>query len=190
MEIVKPEKKKSKNYIENETLYTQIKDWKTEYDKAMEETEQGIPVSDELTRSILLIATRTATRYNFSGYVFRDDMIQDAMYVILKYIKNYDLEKTNPHAYITSCCWNAFVNRINIEKKSVIKKYKHYVNFVETNADVLARENAGSIDYEIVDQMYGRINDYESKPIPETNEDLSKLPQFDKHGNKNLNEFF
>jgi len=178
------EKKKSKNYIENEVIYTQLKSWKEEYLKILEEEEREIPVSNELTNSMFLIATRTATRYNFGGYAFKDDMIQDAMYVMIKYAKNYDLTKKNPHAYYTSCCWNAFVNRINIEKKAVIKKYKHYVDYVETNADIVAMENAGSIDYDVVQQMYDRINQFETKTI------IDDEIEYDKHGNKNLSQFY
>ena len=88
--------KKRKNYIDNEQLYAQIKEWKEEFDKTKAETGIEIGVSEPLARSILLIATRTATRYNFNGYPFNDDMIQDAMYVILKYMRNYNLDKTKP----------------------------------------------------------------------------------------------
>ncbi len=181
-------KKKSKNYIENELIYDQLVKWKTKYDEVKAETGEEIPVSDELTKSIYTIAKRTATRYNFGGYDFNDDMIQDAMYVTLKYIRNYNLEKKNPHAYITTCCWNAFVNRINIEKKHVIKKYKHYVNFVDTNSDTLVNETGNPIDYEIVDQMSQRVSDYESRETNGPAED--SIGFLDKHGNPNLREFF
>lgn len=182
------EKKKSKNYIENEMLYEQILSWKTEYDKIKAESGKEIGVSNELTISIYTIAKRLATRYNFNGYPFRDDMVQDAMYVILKYMRNYDLSKTNPHAYITTCCWNAFRNRINIEKKNAIKKYKHYINFVETNGDLLARETGTPIDYDIVNQMYDRVNEFESKPNNLLDEE--NIEMLDKNGNTNLRGFF
>lgn len=181
--MAKPNKK-PKNYIENKELYEQIKRWKLKYDAEKELTGIEIGVSEELTRSILLIATRTATRYNFSNYSFNEDMIQDAMYVILKYMRNYDLTRTNPHAYITTCCMNAFVNRINIEKKATIKKYKHYVDFVETNADIITNESAMAIDYDIVDQMYTRIDEFESKGDIEADEDLDNI------SDDNLIKFF
>jgi DNA-directed RNA polymerase specialized sigma24 family protein len=185
------DKKKSKNYIENDTVYKQILEWKTEYDKVFEDTGEHIGVSEDLTKSIYTIANQLSNRYNFNGYSFRDDMIQDAMYVILKYMRNYDITKTNPHAYITTCCWNAFTNRINIEKKDMIKKYKHYVNFVETNADTLASESGSAIDYEIVDQMYSRINDYETKPLASVDDEFSEIDIYvDKKGNPNLKGFF
>ena len=184
------EKKKNKNYIENELIYNQILEWKEKYNAVKAETGEEIGVSEELTRSIYTIANRLASRYNFSGYSFKDDMVQDAMYVILKYMRNYDVTKTNPHAYITTCCWNAFRNRINIEKKDVIKKYKHYVDFVENNADILTIESGNPIDYEIVDQMYNRINDFESKPDSMDYDELEEIHHYDKKGNPNLKGFF
>ena len=156
------DKKPTKNYIENDVLYQQIVDWKLNYDKCLLETEMKLPISEELAGSILLIAQRTATRYNFAGYQFRDDMIMDAVYVAIKYTANYDLTKTNPHAYYTTTCFNAFINRINIEKKNAVKKYKYYINEVQTNSSVIINESGADIDHDILNQMTERVSVYEA----------------------------
>ncbi len=102
-------KRVTHKYVTNKELLPEIIKFKETW---CEEEKKGEP-SEELGRMILLIATRYADKGNFTNYTWKDDMIGDAVLTCLKYIKNFNPEKSqNPFAYITTICRNAFINHI------------------------------------------------------------------------------
>jgi DNA-directed RNA polymerase specialized sigma subunit len=102
-------KRVTQKYVTNKELLPEIIAFKKTWS---EEDKKGEP-SEELGRMILLIATRYADKGNFTNYTWKDDMIGDAVLTCLKYIKNFNPEKSqNPFAYITTICRNAFINHI------------------------------------------------------------------------------
>ncbi len=90
-----------------------------------------IPVaSDYIGVAVNQIANRLATRPNFSGYTYKDEMISDGIENAFMALGNFDPEKSNnPFAYFTQIIWFAFLRRIEKEKKQSYIKRKALENF-------------------------------------------------------------
>jgi len=94
-------------YVTNKEILPVLSDYK----------ESGI-VSEELGQIFYLIARNLSSKGNWSGYTYKEDMVQEAVFTCTKYIKNFDPEKSkNPFAYITQICHNCFVAYVKKQKK-------------------------------------------------------------------------
>lgn len=99
--------RKRKAYVTNKELLVEL--------EIMKETGKITP---ELGKMIMKIASRYATKPNFSSYTYINDMIADAVYTVCIYIHNFNPEKSqNPFAYITQIVSNSFKGFLNKEKK-------------------------------------------------------------------------
>jgi len=129
-------------YIKNKDLIPELKKMKE---------NNGI-ISEELAKMFYLIARNLSKKSNFVGYSrsWKNDMIQEAVFTCVKYIKNFDLEKSkNPFAYITTICSHSFIAFIKKQKRhSYIKDtcYKEISKLKETENINLNK----SIDYTLL----------------------------------------
>jgi len=120
-------KRKSKYYVLNEDLIPEIEAFK----KTCKYNSNGkyIPgsgiMSNELGKMVWLIANGLSKKGNWYGYTWREDMISSAMLTVIKYLHNFNLEKSNnPFSYISQICNRAFMQYIAWAKKhGKIKKY-------------------------------------------------------------------
>jgi DNA-directed RNA polymerase specialized sigma subunit len=115
----------SKNYyVKNDELLLEVVKYK----------KTGI-ISDLLGEMILSIAESYASKGSYAGYTWVSDMISEAVLTCIKYISNFNPEKSsNAFAYITQICKNSFKAFIkNQNKHSKIKDlcYKSYDIFIE-----------------------------------------------------------
>lgn len=106
-----------------------------QYKNSIEEAEkEGLPkpqVTRYIGESILLICNNLAKKPNFSGYTYKQDMISDGIMDCIAAVDNFNPDKTNnPFAYFTQIAWNAFLRRIQKEKKQTYIKHKNYENSV------------------------------------------------------------
>ena len=101
-------------YIKNGDLLTELVIFK----------QKGV-ASEELGQMLLSIARNFSSRGNFSGYTWRTDMVSEAVLTCLKYLKNFDPQKSsNAFSYITQICNNSFKAYIKTQNKhSKIKDY-------------------------------------------------------------------
>ena len=123
-------------------------------------------IPDEIGICIQKIANKLANRPNFSKYIFRDEMIADAIENCLTYINNFNPEKsTNPFGYFTQISWFAFIRRIEKEKGYLYTKYKmidnHMVHELSEEDHDLYIQKYGS-DY-MDANMHEFIHKYEDK---------------------------
>ena len=108
----------SKNYINNKTFYTELVKYNTEYDLCVKENKPLPRVSEYIGKCIWLIAERLATKRNFSGYSYIDEMKSDGIEDCFKYLRTFDPNKsTQAFGYFTQAIKFAFIRRINEEKK-------------------------------------------------------------------------
>ena len=140
-------KKKPKNYIDNKTFLSYLADYREVCAQA-DAAEQPKPqVTEEIGLCLFQIANRLATKPNFSGYMFKDEMISDGIENCFQYIDNFNPDKsTNPFAYFTQIIYFAFLRRIQREKKNLYIKYK-----LSQNANVFG---------ETSDRMEGDTTNY------------------------------
>lgn len=122
---------KKRNYVNNPDLLQALIDYRAACKEA-EDSGESIPRVPEYVGScILLIATRLATKPNFSGYSYKEEMISDGIENCLQYIHNFDPEKSaNPFAYFTQIIWYAFLRRIQKEKKQTYIRFKASQNMM------------------------------------------------------------
>lgn len=122
-------RRKANNYINNEELNKHLSAYTFAYRAAKEKGEQLPKVPEYVGKAILMIATNLATKSNFGGYSFREDMIGDGYENCLRYLHNYNPEKTkNAFGYLTLIMWRAFVRRIQKEQVESYTKHKMILN--------------------------------------------------------------
>ena len=88
--------------------------------------EQGLERKDwpriphYIGKCFLDIAEHLSKRPNFSNYIYRQDMVSDAVENCVIYAANFDPAKSNnPFSYFTQVCWYAFIRRIGKEKRQI-----------------------------------------------------------------------
>lgn len=120
-----------RNYVNNKDLFEALSAYLL-LCTAADEADAAIPtVPKYIGECIFHIATRLASKSNFSGYAYRDDMVMDGVENCLQYIRNFKPEKSNnPFAYFTSIIWYAFIRRIQKEKKQMYIRYKSSHNMI------------------------------------------------------------
>lgn len=75
-------------------------------------------ISDELGKMYILMATRYATKPNFSGYTYKDEMINAGIVSCCAALNSFNAEKSeNTFAYFTAVIHNSFLQILNKERK-------------------------------------------------------------------------
>jgi hypothetical protein len=105
--VAKPKKKK-KNYVDPIRFKELILEY---YDSD--------DFSEELGTMVNKISEHVAYMPNFINYTYRDEMISDSNYKMIRALnqKKYDPTKGNPFAYFTKITCRAFINVIKKEKR-------------------------------------------------------------------------
>lgn len=127
-------KRKTRNYVNNADLLAALIAYQKDCREAEDAGEDRPRVPDYIGTCIYQIATRLATKPNFSGYSYKEDMISDGIENCLLYINNFNPEKSqNPFAYFTQIIYYAFLRRIQKEKKQLYIKHKSFENSMVMN---------------------------------------------------------
>lgn len=133
------------NYVNNKDFLKILLDFQEKRKK-----DPNYPFPEELVNTFQKMIDKIATRHNFFGYKFIDDMKQEAMYFCLKAATKFDPEKSqNPFAYFTSVIWNAFI--------SVIMKEKKYIDFKFDYAKFFMTEKQKKRDYRINEEILDEL---------------------------------
>ena len=125
-------KPKTKNYVNNADLFKAVVEYLEKCDQADLEQKQIPIVPNYVGVCIKTISERIASRSNFSGYPFREEMIMDGIENCLRYIRKYNREMENPFAYFSMIIWNAFLHRIAKEKKQMYIRFKSSQDMMHT----------------------------------------------------------
>lgn len=143
-------KKQRVHYVNNKDFYNALVEYKKNPDGK---------IPDYIGVCIMQICNKLSTKYNFAGYTYRDEMVDDAIENCVKAIPGFDPEKSNnPFAYFTRTAWNAFIRRIGTEKKETYVKHK---NMVMSNVfGELSGEGYGTKPNELSDEI---IRSFEEK---------------------------
>ena len=124
-------KKTKRNYISNPDFLEAVKNYKKLCLEAEDSGDEAPRIPNYIGECLYKISTRLASRPNFSGYTYKDDMISDGLENAIQALGNFDPEKSsNPFAYFTQIIWYAFLRRIEKEKKQMYIKHKVIENSV------------------------------------------------------------
>lgn len=121
------QKRKKRVIVDNKKFTEELSKYVEEFKKLNPDNKKPYnrpKASDYLGRTITLLAKHLATLNNFSGYTWKEEMIGDGIEAFLRYMHNFDPEKTNAHAYATMIMKNAFIHRIKRENKQSYVKNK------------------------------------------------------------------
>lgn len=99
-------KKESKDYLSNKEMYAEIVICQ----------EKNV-MSDKLGKMFVLLATHYATKPKFSGYSYRDEMVDAGITACCVAFNKFNPQRSvNTFAYFTTCIHNAFLQILNKEK--------------------------------------------------------------------------
>lgn len=152
-----------RNYVNNRDFLDALIQYKKDCSEAEEAGDELPRVPDYIGTCIYQIATRLATKPNFSGYTYKEDMISDGIENCLLYIRNFNPEKSqNPFAYFTQIIWYAFLRRIHKEKRQMYIRFKSSQSMLATGGTYTGEE----VDLYLntsADYMNSFVQDYEDK---------------------------
>lgn len=154
---------KKRNYVNNADFLEALTNYRIACKEAEDSGDRVPQVPEYIGKCILLIAQRLATKPNFSGYSYKEEMISDGIENCLQYIHNFDPEKSsNPFAYFTQIIWFAFLRRIQKEKKQTYIKFKASQNMLTQS--IIEDSNEMAIPtYEPPEYMSEFIEEFENK---------------------------
>jgi hypothetical protein len=113
------------HYVDNDEMLAAWLAFQDDRKKAEAEGKPEPVVPRYLAECILKICHRTAYKYNFINYSYRDEMILDAIENCLRGINTFDPERSKYiFSYYTTAAWNAFIRRIQKEAKEAAIKGK------------------------------------------------------------------
>jgi len=154
------------NYINNKEFYQLLVDYKDTCNTAHKQNKPQPRIPEEIGKCFIMIATKLASKGNFVGYTYKDEMINDALENCVIAIHSFNPEKSkNPFAYFTQIIWYAFLRRIEKEKKQTYVKYKALENIIIDNS-LLEDEDATYANFDITNEkMKPIIEKFDSKKI-------------------------
>ena len=153
-------KKTKRNYINNNEFLEAVKDYKKLCLEAEDSGDDAPRIPNYIGECIFKISTRLASRPNFSGYTYKDDMISDGLENAIQALGNFDPEKSsNPFAYFTQIIWYAFLRRIDKEKKQLYIKHKVIENSV-IHGTAVEKNDGDSGDAAFIDLNNDYMNNF------------------------------
>ena len=156
-------KPRKRNYVNNKDLLEALIIYQKDCREAEDQGEETPRVPDYIGTCIFQIATRLATKPNFSGYSYKEDMISDGIENCLQYIHNFNPDKSqNPFAYFTQIIWYAFLRRIQKEKKQMYIRFKSSQSMMASGDTYSGDEIQLNLNTN-ADYMNSFIEDFEDK---------------------------
>ena len=156
----------SAHYVNNADFLTALKDRREQVQKAKEAGLEIPIVSNYIGECILKIANHLSYKANFINYSYRDEMVADGIETSLRYIDNFDPEKSsNPFAYFTQIIYFAFLRRLTKEKKQSYIKNKILIENHFDSFELQEHDEDGMYDVtysDILQTSEDFVEEYES----------------------------
>ena len=118
-------RKRSEHYVNNKEFLAAWEVYIAQVNRAKLNDKEPPQIPRYIGECFLKIANHLSYKPNFVNYMFKDDMICDGIENCVRYIHNFNPEKSkNPFAYFTQIIYYAFLRRISQEKKQLEIKNK------------------------------------------------------------------
>jgi len=155
-------RRKPRNYVNNAQFLEALVAYKRLCDEEEDQGNEKPIVPNYIGDCLVQIATRLATKPNFSGYTYKDEFIADGLENSIQALKNFDPEKsTNPFAYFTQIIWYAFLRRIDKEKKQQYIRHKVVENSM-IHGTIIDKKQGEAGEAGFVDLNNEYMNDFVS----------------------------
>jgi hypothetical protein len=137
---------KKVHYVDNDEMLAAWMAYQEDRKKAAAEGRDDPVVPRYLAECILKICHRTAYKYNFINYSYRDEMVSDAIENCLRGINTFN-PATSKYifSYYTTAAWNAFIRRIQREENQSAIKGKI---ICELDVDSIVRQEHDNGEYQ------------------------------------------
>lgn len=137
--------RKKKNYINNADFYVAIINYQDLCAEALSKGKPKPPIPPYIAECFYKVATNFTNnprfRNKFAMY-HQDEMISDALLQCVEYLDRFDRNVgANPFAYFTQFCNNAFVARLDKEKKHLYIKLSGAMMVEDTGVTKDTNEN-------------------------------------------------
>jgi hypothetical protein len=151
-------KQKPEHYVNNKEFSEAVENYVRNKDK--------LPISNYIGDCFLRIAYKLASKANFSGYTYKEEMIMDAVENCVKAINNYDINKVtrtgkpNAFAYFTQITWYAFLRRMEKEKKhqnireKIIKEFDNEMLIIQSKHNPIKLNNPNTTKNSLDENSY------------------------------------
>ena len=147
-----------KHYVwnENKNRYKEVarSHWKGTISTGKFNVEHGT-ITDELAKMFMKLVERYATRSNWRGYTYVDEMRSQALLQLSQIALQFDESKSqNPFAYYTAAITNSFTRVLNVEKRSqnirddLLEKAGHNPSFTRQAAYQIAIAEKNEKEYQ------------------------------------------
>lgn len=159
---------KNRYYIDKAELTAALRVWKRQYDENKAQGLDSPQVSEYIGKCILDIATNMASKFNFRGYSFKDDMIGNACLNVLIYLHNFNPDAPtrsgvpNPFWYISRQCHNVFTKNIEYEARQQYFKYKAF-SLLDSMRDMMGETDLGDHQESSDATIQDMFNDFNAK---------------------------
>ena len=118
-------RKRSEHYVNNKEFLAALEVYIAQVNRAKLNDKEPPQIPRYIGECFLKIANHLSYKPNFVNYMFKDDMICDGIENCVRYIHNFNPEKSkNPFAYFTQIIYYAFLRRIQKEKRQLEIKNK------------------------------------------------------------------
>lgn len=142
------------HYISNKEFTAAIVEYINDCNLRESRGEEIREIPRAIAEQFIALATKLGSRYNFSGYTFRDEMVSSAIFACCAKIRKFNPEiGSNAFAYFTNVCWRAMVDVINEEEKNSYIKAKSFGN-------VEYSEQLSDNDLSEYSEYSGNVTDY------------------------------
>ena len=135
-------------------------------------------LSNEASVMLILLAKNLASKGNFAGYIFKEELIGDAIENMLRYAHNYNPKKGKAFGYFTQIALFAFYRRIAKEKKLFRTKVK-LVQQMPFNQIMDARQSHDQ-DMDYQNNYIEYLNDYYNSTVVEEEYEKERLKKEEK----------
>lgn len=134
------------HYVDNDEMLAAWIVYQEQRKAAIEAGKEEPVLTRYLSECILKICHRTAYKWNFINYSFRDEMVNDAIENCLRGINTFD-PSTSKYifSYYTTAAWNAFIRRIQREENQAAIKGKI---ISEMDVDSIVRQEHDNGEYQ------------------------------------------
>lgn len=149
------------HYVNNKEFTAALHEYAKACKAAMAEGEEKPQMSRYLGECVVKMANRLASTPRFSGYSFKDEMIQNGILGAVKYMYRFDGTKyNNGFAYVTQILFSHMIITIKNEKK----RYENNLKLIrETEINAFGNEELEFIQEDhaksIADQKLKDIQD-------------------------------
>jgi len=197
IEIIDPriivKKKSNKRYINGVDFHNKLV-W---FYNAREKNE-NILIPDFIGLCLRHIANNLASKVNFSGYSFKEEMVGDAIVKMMEAVveEKYDASiSQNPFAYFSQITWNSFLQRIAKERKESYIVHKNMDNLFINEDLGHDDEDYRAINNILTEENHNKIIDSFEKPKDKSasagysgHKNLSYKPNREKKGRNKQKE--